>query len=915
MTLRKAQNASQFYLLDIGAGSGGLLHSINTDKSLKLFVKTSAFEIEESERIIKQQNGIDWEFGETAENLPQSWSNKFNIVFLTYVLEYAYNPLKIIEEIYRVLALNGEAFLSLALFNEITYKRGEKYFHFGSYGFDAGNIYFEGIDFWVEINQFRKRGYAIGIYVKQLSEGEYYLREVDQSLWNIFNKGVNIFPPDEKVRPEESVFLIRIKKNKPEPLIFNYEVTKVDNLIHRRFDLKRAASPISSVNDSAENSKIRTVPISIDMIFEEYNIMYIEARKVRGAVSPLAKPRRAAAGSPIDSHDGGSELFPPICADSLSGVKLGDSRICLCNLKSPNQKIVLRKTSDTDYPAKYNIYLDKQCVGGLIYYNAPQMIKVKNLTISNASAKRGIGQSVMCFIADSVRESIGGDRLVGISGTTSAENIHNFCKFFKNIVYGSLDDPIPANEEELLNRLGRGALTFRGIPKSKEEIALVLQDNDKKTYSSSPVITDKAGKDIDKRGPHELSIREKQLSETQKKEFEILMAHIQNKFEEAGTVIGTYSGFAINDAAAYLAHLTLIMMAIAQNRPVVNMDSFRKYKEVWEEIMKKHNFYSLYTLMASLARSFPVGNHTSLFGDMKMSLEDLTAEFLKNMDRMDVLLEESSFHREEGERCASIAGGIKSLLALNSYVEGLPKIDAFKAIALMGISRTIKAGKNWFTLRMARGLADIREGDEFLEHIYGVVKVRAEEMRLFLAYDVNKADMLTTIDAAELPEDQAEEYRKIAGAIDALLYQTRPSREEVSRTHTSSPVEGKNRTVPISRKIILMAKKYGVIIMLLLSVISQSGCATLISGNFTREYATKRFLETRQAIQSKDYIGAIIRYSTVYQMYPEALQKPHLNREDKEKIVGAYLFIRSTIEARLGKNVEDFLRGVDAVRK
>ncbi|MFZ2602487.1 MAG: class I SAM-dependent methyltransferase, partial [Candidatus Omnitrophota bacterium] len=504
MTLRKAQNDSQFYLLDIGAGSGGLLHSINTDKSLKLFVKTSAFEMEESERIIKQQNGIDWEFGETAENLPQSWSNKFNIVFLTYVLEYAYNPLKIIEEIYRVLALNGEAFLSLALFNKITYKRREKYFHFGSYGFDAGNIYFEGIDFWVEINQFRKRGYAIGIYVKQLSEGEYYLREVDQSLWNIFNKGVNIFPPDEKVRPEESVFLIRIKKNKPEPLIFNYEVTKVDNLIHRRFDLKRAASPISSVNDSAENSKIRTVPISIDMIFEEYNIMYIEARKVRGAASPLAKPRRAAAGSPIDSHDGGSELFPPICADSLSGVKLGDSRICLCNLKSPNQKIVLRKTSDTDYPAKYNIYLDKQCVGGLIYYNAPQMIKVKNLTISNASAKRGIGQSVMCFIADSVRESIGGDRLVGISGTTSAENIHNFCKFFKNIVYGSLDDPIPANEEELLNRLGRGALTFRGIPKSKEEIALVLQDNDKKTYSSSPVITDKAGKDIDKRGPHEL---------------------------------------------------------------------------------------------------------------------------------------------------------------------------------------------------------------------------------------------------------------------------------------------------------------------------------------------------------------------------------------------------------------------------
>ena len=71
----------------------------------------------------QQRARLHWVLADTAEYLPLQWTDRFHFAMATWSLEYLRNPLRAIEEVYRVLAPGGTAALSLTLLSALEFRR------------------------------------------------------------------------------------------------------------------------------------------------------------------------------------------------------------------------------------------------------------------------------------------------------------------------------------------------------------------------------------------------------------------------------------------------------------------------------------------------------------------------------------------------------------------------------------------------------------------------------------------------------------------------------------------------------------------------------------------------------------------------------------------------------------------------
>ncbi|MBU1367299.1 MAG: PHP domain-containing protein, partial [Candidatus Omnitrophica bacterium] len=185
-------------ILDVGAGKGKFLTGLNKEAERRnLKIKTYALEVKSHNLLREKNSRIIWEESRWEESritgyLPKKWQGKFVIVLGTYVLEYIYDPLRMIEEIYCALRPEGEVYLSLNLLNEDRYKECQEDIkkswaseQCGIYK-QRGKLYFENISFFTEISRLKKIGYSIGFCIKKGSMGKVVPEEVDQNLWDLF---------------------------------------------------------------------------------------------------------------------------------------------------------------------------------------------------------------------------------------------------------------------------------------------------------------------------------------------------------------------------------------------------------------------------------------------------------------------------------------------------------------------------------------------------------------------------------------------------------------------------------------------------------------------------------------------------------------------------------------------------------
>ena len=264
ITKNKLQDA--FPILDIGAGQGTFLKDIITtankmsndpDLSVPVNVEAHAFEIQgvqqrkkielmtASEKKIADiiNSEIKWEYGLGAETLPYQ-DNQFSLIFGGRVLEYGYDPLRVLEESYRVLMDGGIARFSVSFLNRKAYDNISEYYRGNSVKMidDSrflGHMYLDGINIFQAIKELQKLGFDVTINKKLNQPVE------------ITDEEVELFMQNKDIPDKEEPFVLVIKKHADDlgPLKFPYQLNGIDNPSHRKYkkiDQEMLSTPTKS---------------------------------------------------------------------------------------------------------------------------------------------------------------------------------------------------------------------------------------------------------------------------------------------------------------------------------------------------------------------------------------------------------------------------------------------------------------------------------------------------------------------------------------------------------------------------------------------------------------------------------------------------------------------------------------------
>lgn len=239
----------QFEVLDIGAGKGVFLRELvkKTSEYKDIFGKSNAnfdmtyvpfgYEIQEMEsKILEEEKKysqnhplINWQFGQSAEQLPKNWENKFSVVLATRVFEYIYDPLQAIQEAYRVLKVGGKASIAISILNKKEYeglKDNCMSDDWREKDKTVGHVYFEGINMFKEVRRLQMMGYDIALQVPYYDRG-WKLHSLTEKEEAMFLDGKEFPYPH---------FVLVMKKNVNRPdLKFNHSLKKLDYPIHRQY--------------------------------------------------------------------------------------------------------------------------------------------------------------------------------------------------------------------------------------------------------------------------------------------------------------------------------------------------------------------------------------------------------------------------------------------------------------------------------------------------------------------------------------------------------------------------------------------------------------------------------------------------------------------------------------------------------
>ncbi|MBN1622597.1 MAG: GNAT family N-acetyltransferase [Endomicrobiales bacterium] len=266
---QESNSLAEFVVADIGAGYGfvsrdlleetdGFFASIFPEMKETRF-RSLAFEVNEfREEVEKEQErrskrddsyyqAVEWSFGETGEDLPYE-DETATLALATRSIEYMYDPLRGIEELYRILKVNGKASAVLSLMNEETYAEAMEAFEtdlLEDKDQFLGSVYLEGVPIFSEIKRLQQAGYDIRLCViDNLS----HLRWVktDEGTWRRGEPLMEVTPEIEAEFYEDTFYFnrdhsnyliieIRKRAEDPGPLRFNYDIENVENLYHRRY--------------------------------------------------------------------------------------------------------------------------------------------------------------------------------------------------------------------------------------------------------------------------------------------------------------------------------------------------------------------------------------------------------------------------------------------------------------------------------------------------------------------------------------------------------------------------------------------------------------------------------------------------------------------------------------------------------
>jgi len=174
------------------------------------------------------KKSIHWVFGESAEELPPEWTDQFDFVLVTRVLEYVFDPLKAIEEIYRVLKPGGKASIALNIYSEREYaalkSRGEEREYHG--------LSTKGLNIFKEIKRLKRLGFDIDIFI---NDSQQILPVTKETIQKFLNNSRGIGEEDFL-----SLFVIKIKKTSPTSntnrLKFNSRAIAAPDIFERVFE-------------------------------------------------------------------------------------------------------------------------------------------------------------------------------------------------------------------------------------------------------------------------------------------------------------------------------------------------------------------------------------------------------------------------------------------------------------------------------------------------------------------------------------------------------------------------------------------------------------------------------------------------------------------------------------------------------
>lgn len=188
---------------------------------------TISMDIAEGKINEELKKSIRWVFGESVEELPPEWTDQFDFVLVTRVLEYVFDPLKAIEEIYRVLKPGGKASIALNIYSEREYaalkSRGEEREYHG--------LSTKGLNIFKEIKRLKRLGFDIDIFIND-----------SQQILPVTKEYIQKFLTNSRGIGEEdflSLFVIKIKKRAPTSktnrLKFNSRAIAAPDIFERVF--------------------------------------------------------------------------------------------------------------------------------------------------------------------------------------------------------------------------------------------------------------------------------------------------------------------------------------------------------------------------------------------------------------------------------------------------------------------------------------------------------------------------------------------------------------------------------------------------------------------------------------------------------------------------------------------------------
>lgn len=210
--------------------------------------------LEEREEL-RFMRDFSWVFGETAEELPSAWTDSFDFVLATRLLEYVYDPLRVIEEVYRVLKPGGKASLVSSLVSP------KEYQYLVENKKDVTGLNLEGMNLFAEINRLRSLGFQINIFRNVTRRGENRLVRIDgEFLRNFWEKRRSL----DAIKRD--TFVITLEKAVPhsefQPLKFNYKVDYAPDVF------QRIVSPTRVDIEQKGRKNLRTVKQTLRILQE-----------------------------------------------------------------------------------------------------------------------------------------------------------------------------------------------------------------------------------------------------------------------------------------------------------------------------------------------------------------------------------------------------------------------------------------------------------------------------------------------------------------------------------------------------------------------------------------------------------------------------------------------------------------------